>query len=83
MLDKNGKETNAILAQKATTVMQSLLKIKGFELGNYHGLFDSMPINLEPNQEFLEWISHIEIKKEKTGKKSNGDAIYKTISKRI
>ncbi|MEG1009344.1 MAG: hypothetical protein RSF67_06000 [Clostridia bacterium] len=57
MLDKSGKETDAILAQKATTVTQRLLKTEELKLGKYHGLFDSMPLGTTPSQEFLKFIS--------------------------
>lgn len=57
MLDKNGKETQTILAQKATTLIGELLKTEGMKLGKYHGLFDSLPIDTKPSQEFLKFLS--------------------------
>ena len=68
MLDKNGKETQIILAQKATTVLQTLLKTDDMKLGKYHGLFDSMPLGVKPSQEFLKFISEETIKKKKDEK---------------
>lgn len=57
VLDKNGKETNVVLAQKASSLLASLLKTDGLKLGNYHGLFDSLPIGTKPDQAFFTFIS--------------------------
>lgn len=76
MLNKNGKETNVILAQKATSIITTLLKTEEMKLGNYSELFDSMPLDVEPNQEFLKFISEETIKKEKD---NNGNTISKEV----
>lgn len=70
MLDKKGKETEVILAQKATSALTMLLKTEKMKLGKYHGLFDSMPLGVEPNQEFLKFIAKEEIirKKDEAGR---------------
>lgn len=57
VLDKNGKETNVILAQKASSLLASLLKTDMLKLGKYHGLFDSLPLGTKPDQDFLQFIS--------------------------
>lgn len=57
ILDKEGKETETTLSQKATSVIRDLLKMDKTRLGRYHGLFDSMPFGTKPNQDFLKFIS--------------------------
>lgn len=65
MLDKNGKETNVILAQKASSLLANLLKTDFLRLGNYHGLFDSLPIGTKPDQAFVKFIAEEKTVKEK------------------
>lgn len=55
--DKRGKETEVLLAQKATTVLARLLKTEQLKIGNYHNLFASMPFETDSNQEFLRFIA--------------------------
>ncbi len=71
ILDKKGKETQVILAQKATSVLSTLLKTDEMKLGKYHGLFDSMPLGTSPNQEFLKFISEEKVEKQKDEKRKN------------
>ncbi len=65
ILNKNGKETNVILAQKASSLLVKLLKTDKLKLGNYHGLFDSMPLGIKPDQEFFKFISEEKTLREK------------------
>ena len=66
MLNTKGKETEVLLAQKASSFLAKLLKTEEMKLGKYHGLFDSMPLGVEPNQEFLKFImTETNIEKEK------------------
>lgn len=51
------KKHGSLLGQKATSTLNLLLKQDGMQLGKYHGLFDSLPFDTEPNQEFLKFIS--------------------------
>ncbi len=64
IVDKKGRETNVLLAQKASALLVHLLKTEELKLGNYHELFDSMPMDIESNQKFLSFIT-TEAKKEK------------------
>ena len=61
--DKNGKETSTLLAQKATSVFSQILKSNLLKVGDFHAIFDSLPFNLKPNQEFLKFIAQIGEKK--------------------
>lgn len=61
--NKEGMETETTLAQKATSLLVRLLKTKEMQLGQYHQLFDSLPFDIKPNQEFLQFVSKIKNKK--------------------
>ncbi len=63
VLDKNGKETEVLLAQKATSAFSQILKSEMLKIGDFHGLFDSLPLETKPNQEFLKFISQVGDKK--------------------
>lgn len=72
--NKKGKETEVILAQKATSLLSTLLKTDEMKLGKYYELFDLMPLDSVSNQEFLKFISEEKVKKEKD---ENGNTISK------
>ncbi len=76
-MDKKGKETEIPLAQKASSLLAKILKTNEMRLGKYHELFDSMPFDVTPNQEFLEFISQEEVKKIKD---EQGNTIKKETS---
>jgi len=57
LLDKKGRETQAILGQKATSLLVRLLKNKDMKLGNYAKLFNKLPDDMEPNQELINFLS--------------------------
>ncbi len=76
MLDKQGRETQTTFSKKASTIMASLLKTEEMKLGNYHGLFDSMPFETEPSQGFLKFISEEKVEKKKD---ENGRTIRREI----
>ena len=63
VLDKNGKETQVLLAQKATSAFSQILKSGMLKVGDFHGLFDSLPLETKPNQDFLKFISQVGDKK--------------------
>lgn len=72
--NKKGKETEVILAQKAASLLSTLLKTDKMKLGKYYELFELMPLDSVPNQEFLKFISEEKVKKEKD---ENGNTISK------
>ena len=57
LLDKNGKETESTVGQKASALLAKLIKSKQLPLGKYHDLFDSLPFDAQANQDFLNFIS--------------------------
>lgn len=63
VLDKNGKETQVLLAQKATSAFSQILKSGMLKVGDFHGLFDSLSLETKPNQDFLKFISQVGDKK--------------------
>lgn len=65
ILNKNDRETEVILAQKATEILRKLLQTEEMQLGKYHGLFDSLPLGVKTTQEFLQFISEEKIEKKK------------------
>ena len=57
MKDKNGKETEALLAQKASTLLTGLMKADVLKIGRFHGIFDSLPTNTTPDQDFVKFLA--------------------------
>ena len=57
LLNSKGKETNIVLAQKATSTISLLMKTYELEIGKYHELFKNMPALIEPDSNFLKFIS--------------------------
>ena len=57
MLDDNGKETEVIMGQKATSLLMRFLKTGALELGQFKNLVGMMPLGVEPNQDFLKFLS--------------------------
>ena len=57
MLDEKGKETEVIMGQKATSLLMQFLKTGAIELGQFKDLVGMMPLRVEPNQEFLKFLS--------------------------
>ena len=57
MLDRDGKETEVIMAQKASTFLSSLLKNQIIKPGEFYTLFEKMDYNVNPNQDFLNFIT--------------------------
>ncbi len=57
MLDNNGQETEVTVGQKASALLAQLIKTSYLQIGQYHGLFDSMSFNAEVVQEFLKFIT--------------------------
>lgn len=56
VLDKNGRTTETLLGQKATSILSKLLKCEDMKLGKYHTLFDSLDFDSKVEQEFLDFI---------------------------
>lgn len=56
MLDDKGRETNIMLAQKANTFLANILKDNLLKEGDFGRLFEKLPFNLEPNQNFLNFL---------------------------
>ena len=56
MFDNQGKETEIILGQKATSFFSRILKTDQMHIGVYEELFKNLPANVEPNPEFLKFI---------------------------
>lgn len=73
VLDKDGKETDVLLAQKASPIFAQLLKNKTFNIGEMNWYFIDLPLNVQPNQEFLKFLSI----REKDGKFSNMEMLKK------
>lgn len=57
MLDKNGKETQVIVGQKATTTLRDMIKSETFKLEDFQSIFKNLSMDVEPNQKFLKFIS--------------------------
>lgn len=57
MLDKKQKETEIIMGQKATSLLMQFLKTGSIELGQFKDLVGMMPLGVQPNQEFLKFLS--------------------------
>ena len=57
ILDKNGKETQTTVSQKASSLLAQLLKIKELKIGKYHGLFESLAFDVKVEQDFIKFIA--------------------------
>lgn len=57
MFDEKGKETEVIVGQKATSLLMQFLKTGAIKLGQFEDLVGKMPFGVEPNQEFLKFLS--------------------------
>ncbi|MBP3596374.1 MAG: leucine-rich repeat domain-containing protein [Clostridia bacterium] len=57
LLDKNGKETETAVSQKASSLLAQLLKTEELKIGKYHGLFDSMPFDIKVDQDFIKFLA--------------------------
>lgn len=63
VLDKDGRETETPLAQKASSAFLSILKSGVIDVGEFDSLFGNLPLNLKPDQDFLKFISNRDNKK--------------------
>lgn len=57
MLDKKGKETQAIVGQKATTTLRDMINSGTLKLEDSQLIFKNLNIDVEANQKFLKFIS--------------------------
>ena len=57
MLDEKGKEIEVIMGQKATSLLMQFLKTGAIKLGQFKYLVGMMPLGVEPNQDFLKFLS--------------------------
>ena len=57
ILDKNLKETEVTVGQKASALLAKLIKTPQMELGKYQVLFDPLSFKAKANHEFLEFIA--------------------------
>ena len=57
IVDKNGKETEVTVGQKASALLAKLIKTPELRIGQYHGLFTSLPIEAKASKEFLDFIT--------------------------
>ncbi len=57
LLDKNGVETQILIAQKATSVLSQILKSKAITISEFDSIFDKLSFDTKPNQDFLKFIS--------------------------
>lgn len=57
MRDKNGKSTEVLFAQKASTFLAKVLKDGFIPLGDYEKKFSELPANIEPEQDLLKFLS--------------------------
>lgn len=56
-LDGDMNETEFTIGQKASTLLAKLIKTKELSLGEYHGLFDSLPFDSYVSQDFIDFIT--------------------------
>lgn len=56
-LDKNSKETEFTIGQKASALLAKLIKTPQLKLGEYHGLFDSLSFNAKSSQELIKFLT--------------------------
>ena len=56
-LDKNLKETEFTVGQKASALLAKLIKTPQLKLGEYHGLFDSLPFEAKSSQELIKFLT--------------------------
>lgn len=57
VVDKNGRETSVLIAQKASPIFAQLFKAKMFNIGEATFFFDKLPLDVKPNQELLKFLS--------------------------
>lgn len=57
ILDKNLKEKETTVSQKASSLLAKLIKTPQLKIGEYHGLFDSLSFEAKASQEFLKFIT--------------------------
>lgn len=57
--DKYGRETETPLAQKASRVFATLLKSDLLINENFDSLVGNLPVNIKPNQDFLNFIASV------------------------
>lgn len=56
--NKDGIETDVLLAQKASPVLAQILKSGLLSVGEFNELFDTLHYNESPNQDFLKFIGN-------------------------
>lgn len=57
ILDKEGRETQAILAQKASSLFASIVKNENIPVGKFSSYFLNLPLDAKPNQDLLNFLS--------------------------
>lgn len=57
MHDKDGKQTNVILAQKASSLLAQFLKKEVIRLGDFASVFDELSMGSKPNEAFVRFLS--------------------------
>ena len=63
MTEKDGKESDVIFAQKASSILAKLIRTDVMSIGEYTRLFNLMPMNLIADNDFLKFISVSDSKK--------------------
>ena len=56
-LDKNSKETEFTVGQKASALLAKLIKTPQLSLGAYHGLFDSLSFDIRASQDLINFLT--------------------------
>lgn len=56
-LDKNSKETEFTVGQKASALLAKLIKTPQLSLGAYHGLFDSLSFDIRASQNLINFLT--------------------------
>ena len=62
ILDKNGTESQTLLAQKASSLFAQILTTQAIEAGKFQYLIYKLSFKQKPNQEFVEFLSMTEKK---------------------
>ncbi|MEG1499840.1 MAG: leucine-rich repeat domain-containing protein, partial [Clostridia bacterium] len=55
--DRNGRETETPIAQKASLFLAQIVKEKMISIGEYENLFESLSVDIKPNQNFLKFLT--------------------------
>ena len=56
--NRNGRESKTVVGQKATMALRDMIKTGNIRYKQFYDLFDDMPMDIEFNQGFLNFISH-------------------------